>query len=713
MANITAAKFQELLARAKAIAAAAKEEDEVASIATIEQLMEKEKPDYVDNTCHEATNINGPSTIYDDVISKSKSLDTDLEGSSVKLPRIYGVARDDIILNTKQQLIQDTILTGADCVLIGAAGTGKTTSMRSVTRKLIETNQVPKLLNNTKWLLSGVPGILICSYTRKAVNNIRHAVVDELKQHTLTLHKVLEFAPVFYEIQDPKDPTKFKKTMRFEPQRNRYNPLPKELQLIIFEESSMISVELYLMLQDALPHPHQEVFIGDIQQLPPIFGKAILGFKLSMLPVIELTEVYRQALQSPIIDLAWKILSGDPTGKIFSTKTVEKKVFSQVLKREVTRIEVPSLITLSRETEYGTVIFQPWQKKLSADMALNTFNKQVQQWIEVDYFNPDEDIILCPFNKAFGTIEINKSIANYLGRKRGAVVYEVIAGYNKHYLAEGDRVLFDKEDATIISINRNGEYLGKLYQAPSIHLDRHGHMSQSISEEERLALQAEDNIDFNAEEIDRMMELTVEAMNNEERVQAASHIVTLKLTYSDDEVTLSDAAEINNLLGGYALTVHKFQGSENEKIFFVMHESHRVMNQRELLYTAVTRAKNFLHIICEVGTFYKGVKSQKIKGNTIAEKSLKFINESAKMEEIQAISNQLKKEGDKHKLVRKVVETEDIHEYINGIEEISNYKELDNHTISTIVVPVETVAVVNPIEVARQKLAELRARKGR
>ena len=65
------------------------------------------------------------------------------------------------------------------------------------------------------------------------------------------------------------------------------------------------------MLAAALPHDPQEIFIGDLRQLPPVFGPAILGFKMSLLPVIELTEVYRQALLSPIIRLAHVVVSGD------------------------------------------------------------------------------------------------------------------------------------------------------------------------------------------------------------------------------------------------------------------------------------------------------------------------------------------------------------------------------------------------------------------
>jgi ATP-dependent exoDNAse (exonuclease V) alpha subunit len=93
---------------------------------------------------------------------------------------------------------------------------------------------------------------------------------------------------------------------------------------------------------------------------------------------------------------------------------------------------------------------------------------------------------------------------------------------------------------------------------------------------------------------------------------------------SEQIVKVDKAADINSMLLGYALTVHKSQGSEWRKVFFVTHQSHATMLQRELLYTAVTRAKEELYIICEPETFTKGIESQRVKGNTIAEKAAYF-----------------------------------------------------------------------------------------
>ena len=107
-------------------------------------------------------------------------------------------------------------------------------------------------------------------------------------------------------------------------------------------------------------------------------------------------------------------------------------------------------------------------------------------------------------------------------------------------------------------------------------------------------------------------------------VRAASHIITLYLVDSERTVQIKSAGEIDALILGYAITIHKAQGSEWSKVFLCFHHTHATMIQRELLYTAVTRAKDELFVICESDTFEKGIIRQRIKGDTWQEKAEYF-----------------------------------------------------------------------------------------
>lgn len=561
----------------------------------------------------------------EDNIQKVLPATQQTEEDILNLPakRTLGVSRLDLKLNEKQEEAVKRGVAGENFILIGRAGTGKTTTAGYLARALIEKASIPSQLGrSTKYLLSDSPGVAILSFTNKATNNIRHAMPLEFKPHTLTIHKILEFGPTFYEVYDEIKGDYVRK-MKFEPKRNAFNPLPSNLKLLIFEESSMISVELFNQLLAACPHNPQLIFLGDIRQLPPVFGSAILGFKMLELPIVELTEVYRQALKSPILRFALAVDDGEYKLPNFSP--------SSIINPETKRKEF-AVSSWNEVVEDGTLIIHPWQKPISADHALMTVVKFFEQRHKNGIWNENEDMILCPFNKSFGTIEINKGIMQFLGEERKARVFEIIAGFNKHYLAVGDRVLFNKEDAIVTNIAMNTEYLGKHPRPASVHLDRWGHMRQALTEEESKQLLDGESAAFDVDAVEKFLELAAD--NVEERVTSASHIVTVKMKYSDEaeEVELESAAEINNLIGGYAITVHKAQGSEWDNVYLLMHNSHAVMNQRELLYTAITRAKKMLYFLCEPDTLIKGIQSQKIKGDTLAEKAEWFKGKKEEMD---------------------------------------------------------------------------------
>jgi exodeoxyribonuclease V alpha subunit len=484
-----------------------------------------------------------------------------------------------IHLNAKQQEAISLALSGKSFILIGAAGTGKTTTVGAIMSALIGSGKVPQFGSHAhKHLPSGhAPGISISAYTRRATNNIRRNLSEDLKANAITIHKLLQYEPVYYETDTGK------KTMRFEPTKNHLNPQPPNLHTCVIEEASMVAVELFNEVEASNPQKPQYIFLGDIQQLPPVFGSAILGYKMLELPVIELTEVYRQALESPIISLAHRILSGKP-----------------IPLSEYQSWNVPNKLTI-----------HPWKKKINPEPATLTLAKFFIQALTSGAYNPETDGILIPFNKSCGSDELNRHIANAIAKGDERPVYEIIHRFKKSYYSIGDKCLYEKEDVIIKNIYPNPEYAGALPQIPSLELDYWGNMS----EKGQADIAQSDDIDFLLGSVGAM------SSEDDERVRAASHCVVIYRLDSDTEIIIKTAGELNNLSLGYAITVHKSQGSEWRKVFLCFHHSHATMLQRELLYTGVTRAREELFIICEDDTFTKGILNQRIKGNTLAEKA--------------------------------------------------------------------------------------------
>lgn len=519
-----------------------------------------------------------------------------------------------------------------DFCLIGAAGTGKTTTLRGIIRSLLKNDLIPMLqdFEATKWLKAGTPGIVLCSFTNMAVRQIAKNFTDD-PITCVTIHKLLEFAPTIYEVEN--EDGSISKKMVFEPSKNRFNKLPRSLKTIVVDESSMVDIALFELLLDALPDISavQFIFLGDLNQLPPVYGGPILGKKLLELPIVELTQVYRQALESPIITLAIKMKDGQA-------------------------ISMPDKFIDDRG-EHGKLTIHPWSKPISWEDALNKAQNFCKAAIKEGVLDIYQDIILCPYNVNFGVLELNSAIADYLGRQRSAIVFEVIAGFNTHYYAVGDKVLVQKREAIITQIRRNSRYAGKRPINPEYYeIDRWGGAKKRTTNASAAEQFAENNKDFDVDAFLEDMQVTTV----ESRVTACSHEITVMFIDGhnkqlDEEeretLTLSGAAEVNEMLFGYAITVHKSQGSEWRKVFIITHQSHAKMCSRELMYTAITRAKQELFIICEpdrgmkTGTLTAAAKKPRLKGNTLAEKLMSLKEKFAK-EEKEAVKKKAEEDDD-------------------------------------------------------------------
>lgn len=524
-----------------------------------------------------------------------------------KLPVSTEIIRSDpvkgtIEYNAEQQAFITMAVSGANCVLIGAAGTGKTTTLKGAVESVLNNRAIPMLTDHKhRYLTIGSPGIILCSYTRRSVANIKKAI-PELSHNCITMHKLLQFEPQFYDITD--DEGNIRQTMRFVPGRHKLNPLDSHIKLIIIDESGTVPLDLYELLIAALPNPEavQFIYLGDLEQNPPVFGAAVLGFKglEHRDTTIQLTQVYRQALESPIIRIAHRILSG---------VGIEEK--------EYLLWQVENQLSI-----------RAWKKKISSTEAMLTMARFFRVAFENRLYDPEKDCILMTQNVNFGTNELNKHVANMYAKAQGRETYEIISGFLKHYYSPGDSVMYEKEDAEIVKIEPNPKYQGKTPQMHSKSLDYFGHNS-TPAEIQHLDLE---------EHFDAMMGSAVYD-DIEDRKEVASHRIFVRFKTVEEQIDsetgeeklimLDSAAEINNLALGYAMTVHKAQGSEWRKVFLVIHHSNAAMLSRELLYTAVTRAREDLTILCESESLVRGVEIQKIKGDTLEDKLSHFARKLA------------------------------------------------------------------------------------
>ena len=75
----------------------------------------------------------------------------------------------------------------------------------------------------------------------------------------------------------------------------------------------------------------------------------------------------------------------------------------------------------------------------------------------------------------------------------------------------------------------------------------------------------------------------------------------------DDNISIYEQSKFDDIKLGYAISIHKAQGSEFDIVILPMFKSYNYMLYRKLIYTAVTRAKKKLIIIGELDALKKAI----------------------------------------------------------------------------------------------------------
>jgi exodeoxyribonuclease V alpha subunit len=158
-------------------------------------------------------------------------------------------------------------------VITGGPGVGKTTIVKGILRILAAKGT----------------NLLLCAPTGRAAKRMTEATGFEAK----TIHRLLEVNP---------------KSGGFK--RGDDNRL--DCNLLVVDETSMVDVMLMQALLKAVPDNAAILIVGDIDQLPSVGPGQVLAdiISSSAVPVVRLTEVFRQAAQSRIITSAHRINQG-------------------------------------------------------------------------------------------------------------------------------------------------------------------------------------------------------------------------------------------------------------------------------------------------------------------------------------------------------------------------------------------------------------------
>lgn len=363
-------------------------------------------------------------------------------------------------------------------VLTGGPGTGKTTTLNGIIEMFEKRNL----------------RVLLAAPTGRAAKRMSEVTGREAK----TLHRLLEVV--------------WGENERQHFSRNVDNPL--ECDAVIVDELSMVDVQLFWGLLDALPLGCRLIMVGDSDQLPAVGAGNILHdiIDSGLLPVVALNRVFRQAMESLIVKNAHRIVRGenpviDDKGKDF--------------------------FFLSRENLFS-----------AASTVVDLYTKRLTNAYGYDSINDIQ--IICPSRKGeLGTVNLNRSLQHLLNPPSKEKDELQSAG---RIIREGDKVMQIKNNYDIVWTK------GKTTSS--------GIFNGDIG--------------------------IVQTVNHNSRF--------MKIQF-DDKTALYPFENAKELEHAYAVTVHKSQGCEFEAVIMPVCGVVEQLKYRNLLYTAVTRAKSLMIIV--------------------------------------------------------------------------------------------------------------------
>lgn len=391
----------------------------------------------------------------------------------------------------RQAILQ--AVSGGCLILTGGPGTGKTTALKGILTLLESYGEK----------------LLLAAPTGRAAQRMSELTGYEAK----TIHRLLE---VQWGEQDE---------LIF--LRNEKNPL--DAQTVVIDELSMVDVLLFENLLRALPLGCRLIMVGDGDQLPAVGAGRVLGDLIDsgLLPTVQLTQVFRQALESRIVESAHRIVTGE-----YPTLSYKDGDFFFLYRTDEESVEqtVSELCMHRLPDRYGLSLFDGLQ-------------------------------VLCPGRKGtFGTIRINRmlqSLANPPSADKAEITVE------NAVLRCGDKVMHTRNNYDICWTRDDGE------------------MGSGV---------------FNGD-IGILETLDVRAQ-------------TLQVRY-DDRVATYTTEDAKDLELAYAVTVHKSQGSEFDAVVLPLFHLQPQLCYRNLLYTAVTRAKKLLIIVGSADTLRRMVDNHR------------------------------------------------------------------------------------------------------
>lgn len=313
--------------------------------------------------------------------------------------------------------------------------------------------------------------------------------------------------------------------------------------VIIVDECSMVSLDVFCMLLTSISNPNARiVLVGDPAQLSSIGLSKIFDdlIKSNIVPMTMLTEIFRYKSDGSLF-VATNIRQG-------------KNFFND---KEFVKYD-DSTLEYSVNDNYRFILTDDILNR-----TVTEYKKLLQKGIKKENI-----LVLSPFNVGlFGTYAINNEIQEMVNpAKPNEKVQIRNISKTKIVFRTGDLVINTKNDYEAVKADN-------YYQCAEIE-------GASVSDYNDYAIVVNGQTGIIRDVVDDGL-----------------------IVQFDEDLIYVDKSKLNQLLLGYAISVHKSQGSTTDYSINIVSNAHKKMLTRGLLYVATTRCKKAHIDIGDINAF--------------------------------------------------------------------------------------------------------------
>jgi exodeoxyribonuclease V alpha subunit len=257
---------------------------------------------------------------------------------------------DGFVPTDAQWAVVQAVLEHRLTILTGGPGTGKTATMRA----LVEVLQAERRT------------VRLCAPTGKAARRL----AETTGAVATTIHRLLDYDPAEGFTRGPED------------------PIPGT-DLLIVDEASMLSVRLAEALFSAVGPRTHVLLVGDVDQLAPVGPGRVLDdlIESGRVPVVRLTEIFRQAARSLIVRAAHAVNDGQPPPTRAGAGDVRDFFFVERAGAQAIFEEICGIAATRLAARYGfdasqdILVLSPMHK---GPLGVHAFNEELRRRLNPD-----------------------------------------------------------------------------------------------------------------------------------------------------------------------------------------------------------------------------------------------------------------------------------------------------------------------------------------